>query len=208
MSRSLASAVLIALVVLVVLPRPATADRLVKGRSLVEIGVSGYRAQLAGPAVVVPRDERGEVGVHAAYYRFLSDHWTFGLAGGYHLAQEKLESGAGTGTLKAHSYSLRVGGDRFAFIDDDVALYAGPGVIYSRGSEKVEATGTGTTEGPDATEVGLNGRIGMYARLRKGVALFGHIGQVLSRSSAEDAGVKRSWWSSTHEGSVGLAFDF
>ena len=68
--------------------------------------------------------------------------------------------------------------------------------------------GGGTDEGPDATEVGLNGRIGMYARLREGTALFGHIGQVLSRTSGKDSSGKISWWSSTHEGSVGLAFDF
>jgi hypothetical protein len=48
----------------------------------------------------------------------------------------------------------------------------------------------------------------MYARIGKGKALFGQIGQNLSRSSAEDGTGKVSWWSSTHEGSVGLAFDF
>ena len=206
MSRSFAAVVLIGLVTLAV---PARADRLVKGRSIVQLGVSGYRAQLTGPGGPGSgRDERGEVGVHGGYYRFMSDHWTLGVAGGYHVGQNKLESATGEGTISTHSFNVRVGGDRYAFIDDDVALYAGPGVIFSRGSEKSEATGNPTVEGPDATEVGLNGRIGMYARLRKGVALFGHIGQVLSRSSAKDSATKLTWWSSTHEGSVGLAFDF
>ncbi len=206
MSRSLAVVVMIGLAAL---PSAAQADRLAKGRSLIELGASGYRAQLTGPGGAASgRDERGEVGVHVAYYRFLSDQWTLGLAGGYHVGQNKLESATGEGTIDTHSFSVRVGGDRYAFIDDDVALYAGPGVIFSRGHEKAKATGIPTLEGPDATEVGLNGRIGMYARLRKGVALFGHIGQVLSRTSAKDATVKASWWSSTHEGSVGLVFDF
>jgi hypothetical protein len=108
----------------------------------------------------------------------------------------------------------RVGGDRYAFIDDNVALYAGPGLLFTRGRATSEQTvfppaaGGGTSKGPDATEVGLNGRIGMYAALRKGTALFGHIGQVLSRTSGKDSTGKISWWSATHEGSVGLAFAF
>ena len=73
------------------------------------------------------------------------------------------------------------------------------------------------SEGPDTTELGLNGRIGMYARLGGSAGLFGHIGQVLSYASAGNSeGItvptlsygKVSWWSSTHEGAVGLAFDF
>jgi hypothetical protein len=39
------------------------------------------------------------------------------------------------------------------------------------------------------------------------MGLFGHIGHVLSYSSGKDATGEISWWSSTPEGSVGLAFD-
>ncbi len=70
------------------------------------------------------------------------------------------------------------------------------------------ATGGGTSKGPTTTEVGFNGRIGMFARLGRGTALFGHIGQVLSHTSGKGARGKISWLGSTHEGSVGLAFDF
>jgi hypothetical protein len=63
-------------------------------------------------------------------------------------------------------------------------------------------------EGPNTTELGFNGRIGMYARLSSRTGLFGHIGQVLSYTSGEDPIGKVSWWSSTHEGSIGLALDF
>ena len=120
----------------------------------------------------------------------------------------------GTETFDTHSFTMGIGGDRYAFIDDNVALYAGRGLFFARGRAKSELTvrpptlGGGTTEGPDATEVGLSGRIGMYARLGKGTALFGRIGQVLSRTSGEDPSGKISWWSSTQTGSVGLALDF
>jgi len=152
----------------------------------------------------------------------MTDHWTLGLAGGYHASRlttdENNPNGSPLSTekLDTHSFTVRVGGDRFAFIDDDVALYAGPGVVFTRGRAKDELTvkpptvGGGSVTGPYSTEVGLNGRIGMYARLRPGVALFGHIGQVLSRTTASGSGEldKISWWTSTHEGAVGLAFDF
>src|SRR5262245_42776285 len=89
MPRSLATLVLIGLATL---PAAANADRLVKGRSLVEVGVSGYRAELASAGGLSNGwGEAGEVGVHGAYYRFLSDHWTLGVAGGYHVGQNKLE---------------------------------------------------------------------------------------------------------------------
>ena len=87
-------------------------------------------------------------------------------------------------------------------------------MFFTRGRAKSEvtvrppATGGGSSDGPDATEVGLNARIGMYARLGKCTALFGHIGQVLSRTSSKDATGKMSWWSSTQEGSLGVALDF
>jgi hypothetical protein len=110
-------------------------------------------------------------------------------------------------TSDTHSFTVRIGGDRYAFIDDKVALFAGPGVFFTRGRSRFTEMDL-TFEGPDATEMGLNGRIGMYARLRKGSALVGHIGQVLSRTSGKKYIGEISWWSSTHEGSVGLAFDF
>jgi hypothetical protein len=58
------------------------------------------------------------------------------------------------------------------------------------------------------TEWAFNGRVGMYARLGEHYGLFGHIGQVIGTNSGKDAAGKVSWWSSHHEGSVGLALDF
>ena len=203
---------LLLLVVAACVAFPARAERLGKGRSLVLVGVGGHAGEFVYPgAVDLGRVESSEVGGELAYYRFLSDEWTLGIAGDYHTGSSKLEGtspSVGTQTFSTHSFTVRIGGDRYAFIDDKVALYAGPGVVYTRGRAKLEVSGNPTDDGPDATEVGLNGRIGMYARLGKGTALFGHIGQVLSRASAKDATGKLSWWSSTHEGSVGLAFDF
>lgn len=81
-------------------------------------------------------------------------------------------------------------------------------MFFTRGRWKSNGTEDLTIEGPDTTEMGLNGRIGMYTRLGKGWALVGHVGQVLSRTSGKNSIGKVLWWSSTHDGSVGLAFDF
>jgi len=217
MSRSLALASLISLGLLVA--GPAHADRIGKGHTLIFIGLGGHTGEFAGPGPF--RFETGEIGGQLAYNRFLTDHWTMAISGSYHASQSTTDDNNPNGTpfttekLATHSLTLRVGGDRFAFIDDNVALYAGPGVFVTRGRMKEEQTvhppaggGNSSREGPNTTEVGLNGRLGMYARLKQGVALFGHIGQLLSRASAKDASGRVSWWTSTHEGAVGLAFDF
>ncbi len=89
--------------------------------------------------------------------------------------------------------------------------YAGPGVFVTKGRETYELTqpavGAGTTKGPYTTEIGWNGRIGMYARSWGRLGLFGHIGQSLSKTSANRGKTTWTWWTSTHEGSVGLAFE-
>jgi hypothetical protein len=209
MNRSMMHALLL-IAAAASLATPARADRLGKGRSLVLVGIGGHRGQFVLGTVAQGHFEVGEVGGELAYYRFLSDQWTLGVAGGYHASASKLEAtSSSTGTFKfdTHSFTVRVGGDRYAFIDDAVALYAGPGIFFTRSRAKEVLFGS-TEEGPDATEVGLNGRVGMYARLGRGTALFGHIGQELSRASAKDSSGKFSLWTSTHEGSVGLAFDF
>lgn len=212
MPHAIAIAVLIGVSFLLV--TPARADRLGKGRSLVTVGIGGHRGQfvsvlpgfLSFPGAVF-RIESGEVGGEIGYHRFLSDQWTVGISAGYHVSRMVAESSDLTETDRTHSFTVRIGGDRYAFIDDNVAVYAGPGIFFTRGRWKSEAVDF-TIEGPDATEIGFNGRIGMYARLGKGWALTGHIGQVLSRTSGEDPVGKTNWWSSTSEGSAGLAMDF
>ena len=224
MSRLLVAASLLGLTVCLSasFAGPVHAERLGKGRSLVLVGIGGHTGEFifTNASSAFARFESGEVGGDLAYYRFLSDQWTLGISGGYHAGRVKNDENnpngtpLGTETFDTHSFTMGIGGDRYAFIDDNVALYAGPGLFFTRGRAKYELTvrpptlGGGTTEGPYATEVGLSGRIGMYARLGKGTALFGHIGQVLSRTSGEDPSGKISWWSSTQAGSVGLALDF
>ena len=86
----------------------------------------------------------------------------------------------------------------------------GPGVRYEKANETVEGTGSPALDKdwPDVKQIGLNGRLGMYARLGEHYALFGHIGQVLAFNSAEDDAGKRTFWTNNHEGSVGLALDW
>ena len=186
----------------------AGAEPLGKGKSVVWVGVNGNTAQLLGTGLVLPF-EAGEIGVHLALSHFLSDAWTVVLSGGYDASNTTIEpAGAGKDKFTSSSYNLRIGGDRYAFINQDVALYAGPGLIYWKGHAKFEPAVGSSDTGPDVTQIGLNGRIGMYARLAGHAALFGHIGQVLATNSGEDSFGKFTWWSNQHEGSVGLAFDF
>ena len=214
MIRSLAIATLIAITLLPA--GRADAARLAKGNSLVLVGIGGHSGQFLYPTDFLARFESNELGGHLAYYRFVSERWTLGIAGSYQVGQLKAEENnpPGTTTYKTHSFTVRVGGDRYAFVDDDLAIYAGPGVLFTRGRSESKWTNagfppqSGSSEGPDATEVGLNARVGVYARLGDRTALFGHLGQVLSRTSGEGSDGKLTWWSSTHEGSLGLAFDF
>src|SRR5262245_4498689 len=192
----------------------ARAERLGKGDWLLSVGVAGHTGQFiesipglgaAGFTGAVFRFEQGEVGGTIALSRFLTDHWALELSGGYSAGREKTDDFLGTRTKETRSFTVRAGGDRYAFIDDDVALFVGPGLFFTRGH--VTSTVTGIP-GPDATELGLDARVGMYARLAKSTGFFAHIGQVLSYTSGVASEGKISWWSSTTKGSIGLAFDF
>ena len=218
MNRPVATALLVAMALY--LAGSARAERLGRGSSLVLVGIDGHTGGFllpGGPFRLIA----DEVGGELAYCRFLSDIWTLGLSGSYHVGGLRLAQNNPNGTpaytdkIDTHSFTVRLGTDRFSFINNNVALYAGPGLFLTRGQAKEELTAAppavgGTAKSPYTTELGLNGRIGMYGRVVKRMALFGHIGHVLSHTSANDSGdhAKVSWWSSTFEGATGLAVDF
>jgi hypothetical protein len=189
------------------LASPAHAGRLAKGRSVVWVGLNGNVAQLLNPNAAPYVGS--ELGIHLAFNHFVSDAWTIVVSGGFDAGSTRVEPTRG-GDLKltSSSFNVRFGGDRYAFINDDVALYAGPGILFWKGHGKFEDPPAADQTYPDVTQVGLNGRIGMYTRLAGHAALFGHIGQVLATNSGDDSAGKYTWWSNHHEGSVGLAFDF
>lgn len=210
-----------------VLASPASAERLGKGRSVVSVGMSGHRGQFIQLAGLVGSPEylavngpgdAGEVGGEAALARFLNDHWTIGLDLGYHASREKTGDQApfyiNADIFRTQSWTLRIGSDRYVLIDDGMALYAGPGVFVTQGRETFELTqpsaGGGIRVGPYSAEYGLNGRIGMYARLVGRSSLCAHIGQSFSHTSARAATSNKTWewWSSAPEGAFSLAFDF
>lgn len=186
------------------------AEKLAKGNSVVWIGLNGNRSHIVTPPVnLATLGEENEVGLHLALSYFLSDDWAGVISGGFAGENQKFEPAAAglESKFKSSSYNVRVGLDRYAFINDGVALYAGPGLLYWKGGSDYTLAGT-TTSWPDVTEWAINGRIGMYARLTSHAGLFGHIGHVVGTNSGEDAAGKVTWWSSHHEGSVGLALDF
>jgi hypothetical protein len=188
---------------------PALAAKLAKGNSVVWVGLNGNKSHiLTSPASLASTGEENELGMHLAYSRFLCDEWAGVVSGGFDFGGAKFEPTSGTETkYTSSSYNVRLGMDRYAFINDDVALYAGPGLLYWRGKADY-SLGAAKTQWPEVTELAFNGRLGMYARLGSRLGLFGHIGQVIGTNSGKDANGKATWWSNHHEGSVGLAVDF
>lgn len=211
MSSRLTASIAVVLVVLAVVPA-AHAARLGRGNSVVWIGLLGNKAQLIGPTTGAANIyEADEIGLEVAYSRFLSDAWAGVVSGSVGAGREAFTpTGGSEEKATSRSYAARVGLDRYAFIDDKVALYAGPGLLYWSGRAKYANSGIPNFDGdwPRVKQFGFNGRLGMYARLGAHSGLFGHIGQVLATNSADGTPGKNTWWTMHHEGSVGLALDF
>jgi len=190
----------------------ARAERLAKGNSVVWFGLLGNKAQLIGPDTGPANIyEADEIGAHLAYSYFVSDQWAAVVSGSYGAGKESFTDAGGAKQKEtSKSFGGRIGFDRYAFINDEVALYAGPGLTYWSGRATYEGSGVPTVDGdwPKVKQFGFNGRIGMYARMGGHVGLFGHIGQVLATNSADGTPGKNTWWTMHHEGSVGLALDF
>jgi len=196
-----------------IIAAPAHADRLAKGSKVVWAGLNGNVAQLIGPASDESRYVADEIGLHLAYSHFVSDVWAMVLSGGLDFGSDTFEPEAAGPSIELtnKSWNARFGFDRYAFINDEVALYAGPGLLYWKGNAELKGVGDSPAAGNEWLEVSqfaFNGRLGMYARFTDNIALFGHIGQVLATNSADDTIGKRTWWSNHHEGSVGLALDW
>jgi len=196
---------------LLTLAPAAHAQRLGAGNSMIWLGLNGSKSQLVGPTTGAGNMfEADELGLHAAYSYFVSDNWTVALSGGFDVGNEKFEPAAGTEEkFTSSSFNVRLGMDRYAFINDDVAIYAGPGLLYWKGKGEYEGGGIFLDgEWPETSQVAFNGRLGMYARLGSGYGLFGHVGHVIAMNTADDDDGENSWWSTHNEGSVGLAFNF
>jgi hypothetical protein len=212
MRRSIVA--LVAMVGALLLPHSASCDRLGKGNSMFWLGFNGNKSQLVGPTTgSVNEYEDNELGAHLAYHHFVSDEWTVSLSGGvdYGRVQYRPSNPASTvETYSSRSWNARVGGDRFAFINDRAAFYAGPGLVYWSGQAKYAGSGNPLIDldWPRVNQIGFNGRIGMYASITQRTALFGHIGQVIARNTASDSKGKNIWFTNHNEGSVGLSFEF
>jgi hypothetical protein len=221
MRHSLAIACLFAICLGGSVVGPAHAEPLGKGRALILIGVGGHTGQFTYPGSSTIRLQSGEVGGLVSYSRFLNDEWTWGVSAGYYASRARIDENnpngtpLGTESFDTRSFTIRLGVDRYAYVNDDVAVFAGPGVGITRGQAKSEfkvippATGGGVNKSPHSSEVGLNWRVGMYVRLGRNTALVGHIGYVLAHTwGGQGPSGESSWWSSTPEGAVGLALGF
>lgn len=190
---------------------PASAQRLTTGNSVIWAGLNGNQAQLIGPTAGSGNAfESGELGLHLAYSYFLTPEWTLVGSGGFDLGNNQFKPTTGpTEKFTSNSWNLRLGFDRYAFINDGVAVYAGPGVQLWRGKGEFDGSGSPVLdrEWPTVRQIAFNGRMGLWARFARHYALFGHIGQVIGANSGDDGNGKNSWWSNHHEGSVGVAVD-
>ena len=204
-------AITAALLVMVV--TAARAEHPGEGRWMLWLGINGNRAQLVGPTTSpINTFENPEYGVHAAAGYFLSDEWTLQLAGGYDVGRSRFEPsspGAPAETFTSSSYNLRLGTDRFAFLNDQIAIYAGPGILYWSGVGKYAGSTVSGINGdwPTVSQIALSGRFGMWARLSGSWGMFGHIGEVIGNDQASDSNGKNNWWTTHTEGSFGLSFD-
>ena len=186
---------------------PSHADRLHRGSSVVWLGLHGNQAQfLSSPLTIRPGDE---IGAHIAWSWFLSDAWAANVSGGVDAGHTRIEVPTLAPIKSAsHSWNGRIGFDRYGFIGDDVALYAGPGLRYWTGHAELHVdSGSFKSHMPDVHQIAFNGRLGMWARVTRHVGLFGHIGQVLGWNRSKSDGLNVKWLSNSHEGSVGLAVD-
>ena len=212
MRRKLVSLMTMATVAL--LPGHALADRLGKGNSMVWLGFNGNKTQLVGPTTgSVNEYEDSELGVHLAYHRFVGEEWTASLSGGTDYGRVQFrpsDTAKPVETYSSRSWNVRLGADRFAFINDRAAVYAGPGLLYWSGQARYSGSGDPLidTDWPRVSQIGLNGRIGLYASISGRTALFGHVGQVIARNTASDSRGKNIWFSNHNEGSIGLSFEF
>ena len=201
----------LAALALSILPALASAERLAAGKSVIWAGLNGNRADLVGPRFTPGAIfETGELGLHLAYSYFLSDAWSVVASGGFDVGSSQFKPASGpTYRESMNSWNLRLGFDRYAFINDDVALYAGPGFLFWRGHGEGDGSGDPIVDQawPTVRQLALNGRLGMYACFAPHYALFGHIGQVIGANSMKNGNGRITWWTGHHEGSVGLAVD-
>ena len=208
------SVAVLALVTVLVFPEPAHSERLGKGNSMFWLGFNGNKTQLVGPSTgSVNEYEDGELGVHLAYHHFTGEEWTVSLSGGTDIGRVQFRPatvGAAVETYTSRSWNVRFGADRFAFINDRAAIYAGPGLLYWSGQAEYAGSGDPLIDlkWPRVSQIGMNGRIGMYASISGRTALFGHIGQVIARNTASDSKGRNIWFTNHNEGSVGLSYEF
>ena len=179
------SVAVLALVTVLVFPEPAHSERLGKGNSMFWLGFNGNKTQLVGPSTgSVNEYEDGEFGVHLACHRFTGEEWTVSLSGGTDIGRVQFRPatvGAAVETYTSRSWNVRFGADRFAFINDRAAIYAGPGLLYWSGQAEYAGSGDPLIDlkWPRVSQIGMNGRIGMYASISGRTALFGHMGPLV-----------------------------
>src|SRR5258706_10958459 len=151
-----------------------------------------------------------ELGIQVQWCHFLNTEYAVAVSGGLGWAGETDKPGGGAPPLAPDfkytqsSWQVRVGGDRWAHINDRFALFAGPGIQIWSGKWKTEAGAT--LESENTTRLALEGRLGFHLKWTDKIGAFGQLGHYIGHASAEQRGAKAGWWSSGHDGAAGVVF--
>ncbi len=195
----------------------APAHALGKGASLFSIQLSNGTADLVEPEAgngFISAYDHSELGAQVEFWHLLSDDYAFTASGGIGFFSETDEPGtnapaaAPEAKYTQSSFSLRVGGDRVVKIGDRAIVYFGPGLQFWSGKAKFEGFAPTDVESETVTRISLSSRIGANMMIGPNWGVGCHLGRLIGRASAEDAGAKASWWPSSLDAAGGIVFQF
>jgi hypothetical protein len=178
------------------------------------IQLSNGVADLTGPedgTGYITAYDHSEWGAQAQYWKMMGPDYAFWVSAGASWFSEENEPGdnalPGSETFEYSqtSWNVRIGGDRVVNVGDRAAIYFGPGIEYWSGHAEF---GDAFPSTPDVTRISLVGRMGGLMTIGSSWGLTGHIGHRIGYATAEEAGAKATWWPSSFDGAVGLAFVF
>jgi len=193
---------------------PASAASMAKGSSLLAIQLHRGVADLTGDAGgILISFSKPEVGFQGQYWYFMAEEYAVTVTAGIGYFKETDTAdpaviGASDFTQSISSFQIRVGGDRWAKVSDNLQIFAGPGIQIWNGKFKQEDALSGEAESPTTTRIALSGRMGARIAMGESFGLVGQLGQYWGYATASEGGAETKWLPSGTDGAVGFAFSF
>lgn len=169
------------------------------------------------PSIFFPYNQNG-LDLGASYG--IGNHWAVSLSGNWNFSSYKrtVESLPNdySEKVKTSSWGIRGGLDAYFQVSDKFVIFAGPALMFSRATIKLEVeTAPDTTyevKNPWLSSFSLSGRLGGLLNLSNNFGLYGSFGQVFSYSwfDVNSGGQDQNWkiWSSSFEAHMGVAVYF